>query len=270
MNPPAAADPSFAPYLLSAIFLVVVAWVAMRWMSRTVKKDLDPANTGRMRASMAVKADLVAPTLVKEALAKGLVSAAQLATMSPIERQYLFNQIAPKLTGTTPMEEPQVPGAVAPASLGRASPPLSSVNLPLKPQTGAAPANAPQLRSTQAMTAIPGKPMELPPLTPEQLAALGSPPTARPASLRATPPGSPAVPARTPASVPPPHDPFADAPEVLLIFCPCCGMQLNLPAFAPFVSFCDQCGAKTAVRTEQQGRLVINTAPPGVTRRPVG
>jgi len=261
MNP-AGTDPSFTPYILSAIFLVAVTWLAMRWMSRTVKKDLDPANTGRMRASMAMKADIVPPTLVKEALAKGLVSAAQLATMSPVERQYLFNQIAPKLTGTATAEQGAVTTPSAPGAPRSAAPPLSSMNLPLKPTMGAAPNNAPQLRSTQAMTAIPGNPTALPPLTPEQLAALGP--------RRTTPPSVPPVAARPPVGAPGPHDPFTDAPEVLLVFCPCCGMQLNLPAFAPFVAFCDQCGAKTAVRTEQQGRLVINTAPPGVTRRPVG
>jgi hypothetical protein len=45
--------------------------------------------------------------------------------------------------------------------------------------------------------------------------------------------------------------------------------MLTMPAFPPHVAFCDQCGAKTAVRTEDQGRMIINTAPPGVTRRPV-
>ena len=237
----AAQDTSFVPYAGAAVFLVGLALAAHRWMGRTVKKDLDPAHSGRMRASMAVKADLVPPALVKEALAKGLVSSAQLATMSPIERQFLFAQLRPKLTGSAPSAEP---------------PPLSNTHLPLKPQENAAPHNAPQLRSTQAIAIVPGKPMSLPPLTPEQLAALGPPAAARPAS-----PG--------PAANAPVSDAFGeDAP--LRVFCPYCGFQLVLPAFQPFVAFCDKCGAKTAVRTEQQGRMMINTAPPGVTRRPVG
>ena len=60
------------------------------------------------------------------------------------------------------------------------------------------------------------------------------------------------------------------ASDSLKVHCPCCGAMLALPAFPPHVAFCDQCGAKTAVRKEDQGRLMINTAPPGVTRRPVG
>ncbi|MDA1080894.1 MAG: hypothetical protein O2973_04320 [Gemmatimonadetes bacterium] len=251
------ADPNFLMYAGSAVFLVGLAWFAMRWMSRTVKKDLDPSNAGRMRESMALKADVLPPALVKEALSKGLVSSAQLATMSPVERQFLFTQLRSKLTGAP---TPAVP------------PPLSNTHLPLKPTASAAPHNAPhnapQLRNTQAITAIPGKPMSLPPLTPEQIVALGHPPgQAR----------NPAAPPARPRSPTPPgavgavagHDPFAE-PGPLVMFCPCCGTQLTLPAFPPFVAFCDQCGAKTAVRTEQQGRLVINTAPPGVTRRPIG
>lgn len=233
-------DPNWMPYVGSAVFLVAVAWGAMRWTRRTVEKDLDPANTGRMRASMALKADVVPPTLVKEALAKGLVSSSQLATMSPIERQFLFAQLAPKLSGTHEGGRP--PATDAPPQLG-------SVALPLKPTAPAARVDAPQLRSTQAIPVIPGKPMNLPPLTPEQIAALGAPPAA----------------AR--------HEPvstaFADDTQPLRVFCPCCGTLLTMPPFPPNVAFCDTCGAKTAVRTEQQGRLVINTALPGVTRRPI-
>jgi hypothetical protein len=141
--------------------------------------------------------------------------------------------------------------------------------LPLKPSAPSAPVHAPQLRSTQAIPTIPGKPMSLPPLTPEQIAALGPPGGA--------PVGSP-VGRRTPS---PPYGTAAIAAahfgaemlpesESLRVHCPCCGALLGLPAFAPYVAFCDQCGAKTAVRTEDQGRMIINTAPPGVTRRPVG
>ncbi len=249
----AQSEPNFMTYVGAAVFLVGLAWVAMRWTKKTVQKDLDPANSGRMRESMAIKADVVAPALVKEALSKGLVSSAQLATMSPVERQFLFQQLRPKLTGAPAPAEP---------------PALSNVNLPLKPTSTEAPYNAPQLRSTQAIPVIPGKPMSLPPLTPEQLAALGPPPGAAGDGPRAPAAVRPATPPRAQPPVTA-RDPFAE-PEPLRLFCPCCGTQLVLPAFPPIVAFCDQCGAKTAARTEQQGRLVINTAPPGVTRRPIG
>jgi hypothetical protein len=238
----AAKEPDFRMYVGSAVFLVGLAWAVMRWVGRTIKKDLDPNMSGKMRASMAIQAESVPNALVKEALAKGLVTSQQLATMSPVERQYLFASLAPKLGG-----------AVAAAPV-----------LPLKPSAPAAPVHAPQLRSTQAMMAIPGKPMSLPPLTPEQLAALGPPP----------PPAATAPPA-------PPHSahlmnaahfgalslPESDA---LKVHCPWCGTVLGLPASPPYVAFCEQCGAKTAVRTEDQGRVIIHSAPPGVTRRPVG
>jgi hypothetical protein len=110
--------------------------------------------------------------------------------------------------------------------------------------------------------------MNLPPLTPEQLAALGAPRGGAPpgrASAATSPSAAPPAAARHE----PPSTAFADDSQPLRVFCPCCGTLLTMPPFPPNVAFCDACGAKTAVRTEQQGRLVINTAPPGVTRRPI-
>lgn len=241
-------EPNFMMYAGAAVFLVLVSWLAMRWVGKTIRKDLDPNNTGKMRASMAIQADVVPAVLVKEALAKGLVTSQQLATMSPVERQFLFKSLMPKLTGGDQAERAPLLSASAPV-------------LPLKPAAPAAPANAAQLRSTQAIVAIPGKPMQLPPLTPEQLAALGPPPGV---------PRAPGHPSPLPGAVKAAG--IGGEPgesESLRVFCPCCGAILTMPAFPPHVAFCDQCGAKTAVRTEDQGRLIINTAPPGVTRRPV-
>lgn len=224
-------EPNWLPYVGSAVFLVGIAWAAMRWMRRTVEKDLNLANSGRPRPSTSLTADVASPTLVKDALAQGLVSASQLATMSPVERQFLFAQLAPRLSGA---QVARTSGAQVAMAAGA---PVATTT------------DVPQLRSTQAITIIPGKPPRLPPLTPEQLAALGPPPVAR---------ASGATPAVDAANA---------APRV---FCPCCGTALAMPASPPFATFCSACGAKTAVRTEEQGRLVINTAPPGVTRPPVG
>jgi hypothetical protein len=242
----ASKEPNFMMWAVASVVIIVVAWVAMRWAGKTVKKDLDPSMSGRMRASMAIQADTVPPALVREALQKGLVTSTQLATMSPVERQFLFKTLMPKLAGGDAHEPPPMLSSHAPV-------------LPLKPVANAGPANAQQLRSTQAMVAIPGKGMQLPPLTPEQLAALGPPP--------AQPPRAPQMPLAAHAATLG-ADPLSDA-ESLRVFCPCCGTLLTMPAFPPHVAYCDQCGAKTAVRTEDQGRMIINTAPPGVTRRPV-
>jgi len=240
----AAKEPDFTMYLGSAVFLVGLAWAVTRWIGRTIKEDLDPGMAGRMRSSMAIQADLVGPALVKEALAKGLVTAQQLATMSPTERQYLFATLKPKLEAAD-----ATPGAPVV---------LTSQALPLKPTIPSAPVNAPQLRSTQAIVAIPGKPMSMPPLTPEQLAALGP--------LGAAPPAQ----APSPMNAAPFGDDSLSESESLHVHCPCCGTLLPLPVSPPHVAFCAKCGAKTAVRTEEYGRMIINTAPPGVTRRPIG
>lgn len=192
----APAEPNFWMYAAAAAILVVVAVAATRWMGRTIKKDLDPNRSGKMRSSMAIQADSVPTATVKEALAKGLVTSQQLATMSPVERQYLFASLAPKLSGamsTTPV-------------------------LPLKP-------------------------------TADQIAALGPPP-----AMAAASPGAMAL----------------SESDGLKVHCPWCGTVLALPASPPYVVFCDKCGAKTAVRTEDQGRIIMNSAPPGVARRPIG
>jgi hypothetical protein len=238
----AAQEPDFRMYAGSAVFLVGLALTVSRWIGRTIKKDLDPNMSGKMRPSMAVQADLVPNATVKEALAKGLVTSQQLATMSPVERQYLFASLAPKLSGAT----------------------SSAPVLPLKPTAPPAPVNAPQLRTTQAIMTVPGKPMSLPPLTPEQIAALAPPPSAAPVAPAAPPPAAPHLmnaalfgAATMPES------------EGLKVHCPWCGTKLGLPSSPPHVAFCDQCGAKTAVRTEDQGRIIINSAPPGVARRPI-
>lgn len=270
---PATQDVNWMPYVGSAVFMVVLAWVVMRWMRRTVEKDLDPANTGKMRESMALKANAVPPTLVREALAKGLVTSNQLATMSPVERQFLFAQLAPKLSSVPDADGSTGARSATAAPEPAPRPQLGSIPLPLKPSEPPTPVEAPQLRSTQAIPIIPGKPVALPPLTPEQIAALG-PPRPRPATPPATPP-APANPLdsrpRTPSGPQPRVSmAFAEEDERLRVFCPWCGARLSMPAFPPNVAFCDQCGAKTAVRTEEQGRLVINTAPPGVARRPIG
>lgn len=266
-----AAEPDFMMYAGSAVFLVGLAWAVMRWIGRTIKQDLDPGMSGRMRASMAIQADTVPPQLVKEALAKGLVTSQQLATMSPVERQFLFKSLMPKLSGASGGAPVAAAGAAVAAPMLSPSAPA----LPLKPSAAPAPVSAPQLRSTQAMVAVPGKPMTLPPLTPEQLAALGPPPGRAPGAppQRVTPPGGqPVFPSKPAGAIAAAHFGAEMLPqsETLKVHCPCCGMLLAMPAFAPYVAFCDQCGAKTAVRTEDQGRMIINTAPPGVTRRPVG
>jgi len=247
-------EPDFMMYAGSAVFLVGLAWAVMRWVGKTIKQDIDPTMTGKMRASMAIQAEVVPPALVKEALAKGLVTSVQLATMSPQERQFLFATLKPKLDGSA-----------APAA--RAAPVL-----PLKPTAPpTTPVNAPQLRSTQSIATVPGKPASLPPLTADQRASLGPPPAA-PRTTPVSPISS--VAPDSPLALSMPAESLGDEmlpdAEGLRVYCPCCGTLLAMPVFPPHVAFCDQCGAKTAVRTEDQGRLIINTAPPGVTRRPLG
>jgi hypothetical protein len=50
--------------------------------------------------------------------------------------------------------------------------------------------------------------------------------------------------------------------EKLRVWCPMCGTELQLPTFPPLIARCTNCGMKSAIRTEEGGRYVVNVSPP--------
>lgn len=93
-----AADKLHLEYLGTAIFMLGVAYGLMKWVGRTIRDQLGPGmNRGEM-PFLPPQAEIVPPGLVKRAIEHGLVTAEQLATMTPVERQFLFASLTDKLT----------------------------------------------------------------------------------------------------------------------------------------------------------------------------
>jgi len=87
-------------------------------------------------------------------------------------------------------------------------------------------------------------------------------PPIMPAAVPAATPPEPARPAPVlPADLPPGMVALLNA-EKLRIWCPMCGTELQLPTFPPLLARCANCGMKSAVRSEEGGRYVVNVSPP--------
>ena len=84
-------------YLGTAVFFLGVAWGLIKWVGRSIREQLGPGMPSSDDAPSIAHADTVPPALVKQAIERGLVTAAQLASMKPAERQFLFASLAPRL-----------------------------------------------------------------------------------------------------------------------------------------------------------------------------
>jgi len=92
-------------------------------------------------------------------------------------------------------------------------------------------------------------------------------PVAAPITAPAVVPVVPPAPAQKPT---PPALP-ADIPPAMLailnaekfrVWCPMCGTELKLPTFPPLLARCATCGMKSAIRSEEGGRYIVNVSPP--------
>ena len=84
-------------YVGTAVFLLGVAWGLIKWVGHTIRGQLGPGMPSREDAAPIAHVDAVPPALVKQAIERGLVTAAQLASMKPGERLFLFASLAPRL-----------------------------------------------------------------------------------------------------------------------------------------------------------------------------
>jgi hypothetical protein len=95
-------DQPQSKFLVAAVVTLTAAAVAIKWAGSLLRGQLgtrrsrSTANIGAgdCRAEMTAS---VPPALVREALAKGLVTPGQLAGMSAIERQFVFASLRGKL-----------------------------------------------------------------------------------------------------------------------------------------------------------------------------
>ena len=105
-----ASDKLHLEYLGVALFMLGVAYALIKWVGRTIRDQLGPGmNRGEM-PFLPSQADALPPGLVRQALARGLVTAEQLATMTPVERQFMFASLKDTLG-----EAPAPPSPAAPA-----------------------------------------------------------------------------------------------------------------------------------------------------------
>ncbi|MFI5231871.1 MAG: hypothetical protein ACHQSE_05095 [Gemmatimonadales bacterium] len=75
------------------------------------------------------------------------------------------------------------------------------------------------------------------------------------------PPAPPRPAPELPADLPPGMVALLNA-EKLRVWCPMCGTELQLPTFPPLLARCASCGMKSAIRTEEGGRYVVNVSAP--------
>ena len=96
-------------------------------------------------------------------------------------------------------------------------------------------------------------------------AATPAAPVVEPAAapvVTAIAPSAPTAPASAlPPDLPPAMVAILNA-DKLRVWCPMCGTELQLPTFPPLLARCSSCGMKSAVRSEEGGRFVVNVSPP--------
>jgi hypothetical protein len=95
--------------------------------------------------------------------------------------------------------------------------------------------------------------------TPVAAPAAAPMPAAAPVTSAAVAP-KPVAPA-LPMDIPPAMLAILNA-EKLRVWCPMCGTELQLPTFPPLLARCAGCGMKSAIRSEEGGRYIVNVSPP--------
>jgi hypothetical protein len=114
MAPPA--KPDYFEYLGIAIFMLGGAWGLIKWVGHTIRGQLGPGVNRADEPFLPAHVDNIPPALVKDAIAHGLVTSAQLAGMTPMERQFVLAAMKDKVA---------VPRAINAAEFGMTSMPAS-------------------------------------------------------------------------------------------------------------------------------------------------
>jgi len=100
-------------YLGIALFFLGASYGIIKWVGRTIRDQLGPGVTRGQQPFVPEPAAAVPAPLVKRAIERGLVTPAQLAGMTPMERQFLIaslkDKLAPSASGATPSPGPAAP-----------------------------------------------------------------------------------------------------------------------------------------------------------------
>ena len=132
------ANPDYLEYLGIAIFMLGGAWGLIKWVGHTIRGQLGPGVNRPDEPFLPAHVDNIPPALVKDAIARGLVTSAQLAGMTPMERQFVLAAMKDKLaapdaaesvsalrSAAAPAGSPMTPRAINAAEFGMASMPAS-------------------------------------------------------------------------------------------------------------------------------------------------
>jgi hypothetical protein len=131
------AQPDYFQYLGAALFMFGGAWALIKWVGRTIRDELGPGANRADAPFLPMHVDNVPPALVKDAIARGLVTSVQLAGMKPMEREFVFASLRERLaapaaaatgaTGATAPPSPPAPArhAIDGAEFGMASMPAN-------------------------------------------------------------------------------------------------------------------------------------------------
>jgi hypothetical protein len=121
-------------FLVAAIVTLTFAAIVIKWAGNLLRGQLGAGGSRRGDGFRADVTATVPPTLVREALEKGLITAGQLAAMSEIERQFWFASLGNKLGGGARPPEALMPSPPkaqrtsvrtnAPAATSAPTPPL--------------------------------------------------------------------------------------------------------------------------------------------------
>ena len=80
-------------FLGIAVLMLIIAVASMRVITVSIRQRLGPGSRAAGKAFASQHAESVPPDLLKEALARGLVTPSQLANMSDDERHFVFDSL---------------------------------------------------------------------------------------------------------------------------------------------------------------------------------
>jgi hypothetical protein len=119
------AKPDYLEYLGIAIFMLGGAWGLIKWVGHTIRGQLGPGVNRADEPFLPSHVDNIPPAMVKDAIARGLVTSAQLAGMTPMERQFVLAAMKDKLAAPDAAVSPAAHRAINAAEFGMTSMPAN-------------------------------------------------------------------------------------------------------------------------------------------------
>jgi hypothetical protein len=135
-----AASGSQFVYLIIAVVVLGLSFAGIVWVGRMIRGELGASGQRGANSAGLAMLEQISPSMMKEAIARGLVVPSQLASMTEAERMFLFASLKQKLAAAqaepaAPREAPAVPAAATalapPAATHMPTPPPKSPAPPL-------------------------------------------------------------------------------------------------------------------------------------------